>query len=113
MKRTFVIGLIGGVALGASIAALGQDKPSTAAFAKIMEEMMPHMHMAMTGDADKDFAAMMGPHFQAAIDMAKVELTHGKDPEMRELAERIISGYEKEVRLIYDWQIRAQADDHH
>ena len=33
----------------------------------------------MTGDADKDFVAMMIPHLQGTIDMAKVELKYGKD----------------------------------
>jgi uncharacterized protein (DUF305 family) len=34
----------------------------------------------MTGDVDHDFATMMMPHHERAIDMAKAELSYGKDP---------------------------------
>ena len=54
----------------------------------------------MTGDPDHDFAAMMLPHHQGAIDMAKTELTYGKDPTMRKLAREIIAGQEKEIDLM-------------
>ncbi|HLC10967.1 MAG TPA: DUF305 domain-containing protein, partial [Candidatus Bathyarchaeia archaeon] len=40
-----------------------------------------------SGDSDVDFVRLMLPHHQAAIDMAKTELMHGKDPEMRRLAQ--------------------------
>ena len=124
MNRVAAIGLVAvAVLVGASIAALGQQgnpgmsqtasKPSSMAFMQSMETMMSQMHMPMTGDADKDFAMMMAPHDQGVIDMAKVELEHGKDPELRELARRIIEAREGELRFLYDWLIRAQAEDHH
>src|SRR6267143_4596018 len=57
---------------------------------------MKKMHMAMeaikpSGDSDVDFVRLMLPHHQAAIDMAKTELMHSKDPEMRRLAQEIIA----------------------
>ena len=51
----------------------------------------------MTGNPDKDFASMMIPHHQGAIDMAEVELKYGKDPEMRKLAKAIIAAQKKEI----------------
>jgi uncharacterized protein (DUF305 family) len=39
----------------------------------------------------------MIPHHQGAVDMAKVVLQHGKDPQIRRLAEDIIRGQEKEI----------------
>lgn len=58
----------------------------------------------MSGNADKDFAMMMIPHHQGAIDMAKVELQHGKDPKLRAMAEMIVKAQEKEIAELKAWQ---------
>jgi uncharacterized protein (DUF305 family) len=57
----------------------------------------------MTGDADIDFAAMMIPHHQGAIDMAKVQLEFGKDPALRKLSKAIVSAQEGEIAFMKDW----------
>jgi uncharacterized protein (DUF305 family) len=57
----------------------------------------------MTGDVDRDFAAMMIPHHQGAIDMAKAELTYGKDPVMRRLAQEILVDQESEINAMLLW----------
>jgi uncharacterized protein (DUF305 family) len=67
--------------------------------------MMMNMDSApMTGDADKDFVAMMIPHHRGAIDMAKVELQYGKDPQLRAMAEAIIKAQEEEIAEMKKWQ---------
>jgi uncharacterized protein (DUF305 family) len=43
------------------------------------------------------------PHHQAAIDMAKTELLYGKDPEMRRLAQEIITDQQLEIELMQRW----------
>jgi uncharacterized protein (DUF305 family) len=54
----------------------------------------------MTGDADHDFAAMMIPHHQGAIDMAKVELLYGKNPVLRRLAQEIVVTQRSEIDVL-------------
>ena len=69
---------------------------------------MNRMHMAMgaierSGDVDVDFVRLMVPHHQGAIDMAKVQLLHGKDPQMRRLAQEIITDQQLEIELMQRW----------
>jgi uncharacterized protein (DUF305 family) len=69
---------------------------------------MDKMHMSMaaikrSGDSDVDFVRLMLPHHQAAIDMAKIELLHGKDAQMRRLAQEIITDQQLEIELMQRW----------
>jgi hypothetical protein len=54
----------------------------------------------MSGNPDHDFATMMIPHHQGAIDMAKVELVHGKNPVLRRLAQEIIVTQRSEIDVL-------------
>lgn len=76
------------------------DNPSAQAYAAAMDKMMADMMVPYTGDPDIDFARGMIPHHQAAIDMAKIQLEFGKDPEMRKLAEAIIAAQESEIATL-------------
>lgn len=72
---------------------------------------METMHAAMaaiepSGNEDADFANLMLPHHQAAIDMAKTELLYGNDPQMRGLAREIITDQESEIQLMRLWLSR-------
>jgi uncharacterized protein (DUF305 family) len=69
---------------------------------------MDKMHMAMgavvrSGNSDVDFVRLMLPHHQAAVDMAKTELLYGKDPQMRRLAQEIITDQQSEIELMQRW----------
>jgi uncharacterized protein (DUF305 family) len=75
----------------------GASAPSSQAFAAAMDKMHRDMAIQYSGNADRDFAAGMIPHHQGAIDMARIVLQHGKDAEVRKIAEDVISAQEKEI----------------
>ena len=63
-----------------------------------MSKMMADMHApGYTGDPDIDFLAMMIPHHEGAVDMARLVLQHGDDPVTRKLAEDIIASQRIEI----------------
>lgn len=63
-----------------------------------MDRMMKDMHTpGYTGNADVDFLAMMIPHHEGAVEMARLVLIHGRDPHTRKLAEDIIAGQVVEI----------------
>ena len=72
------------------------------------------MHAAMasvqpTGENDVDFVRLMLPHHQAAIDMAKTQLEYGQDPQMRRLAQEIITDQQSEIELMQLWLRQREA----
>ena len=81
------------------------DNPADKAFIGAMRDMMMGMHTSMpTGDTDADFVRMMLPHHKAAVDMAKAEITYGKDPDLIALANEIVTAQDKEMALMKAWQ---------
>jgi hypothetical protein len=67
---------------------------------RAMARMDEGMNVACTHQPDVDFAAMMVPHHQGAVDMALVELRYGKDERLRRLAEGIIVEQRQEIALM-------------
>ena len=66
-----------------------------------MKKMMDDMHSpGYSGDPDVDFLAMMIPHHEGAVEMARLELIHGCDPLVRRLAEDIIAGQQVEIEAM-------------
>jgi uncharacterized protein (DUF305 family) len=103
-KRLWTAGLIAAF----SIAALAQMETRAMSFMHAMKDSMERMDNGMksgpmNGDVDHDFATMMMPHHQGAIDMAKAELLYGKDPVMRRLAEEIVVDQQSEIQAMQLW----------
>jgi uncharacterized protein (DUF305 family) len=62
-----------------------------------MTRMMAAMQIKPSHHVDKDFVAMMVPHHQGAIDMAKAELSYGHNEPLRGLAQEIIATQQQEI----------------
>ena len=69
-----------------------------------MRSMQRSMDRApVTGDPDRDFVSMMMPHHRGAIEMAKVELRYGRDPELRRLARDVVAAQQREIAEMDRW----------
>ena len=62
-----------------------------------MTKMMNGMDVKPTGDIDRDFVAMMNPHHQGAIDMARAVLRYGRNEQLRRIAQEIIVDQMQEI----------------
>lgn len=67
-----------------------------------MRKMMADMMIKPTGDVDRDFVAMMVPHHQGAVDMAKAELKYGRNERLRRLAREIVAKQQQEIIIMHD-----------
>jgi DUF305 family protein family protein len=93
-------------ARAAEVPAHGHAGPAPAGdtFQALMDEATARMHadmaVAPSGDPDVDFARMMIPHHQGAVDMALVELRFGRDERLRRLAQGIIVEQRQEIEVM-------------
>lgn len=92
-------GMTPGMASSGAMSAHGSDAMSQ----HMMNGMKKMQGMKMSGDPDKDFAMMMKMHHQQALEMAQMELDHGKSPEMKAMAKKIISSQKKEIAEFERW----------
>jgi uncharacterized protein (DUF305 family) len=84
----------------ALVAARPYESPFLAECHEAMSRMMSAMHAAPHRDADHDFAALMIAHHEGAIAMAKAELRHGKNVQLRRLAQEMIITQQQEIAVM-------------
>lgn len=81
----------------------GDQSVASLALNAVNEKMHRDMAITFTGDADVDFARAMIAHHRGAIDMARVVLAFGSDPEIRELATAVVEAQEEEIEMMENW----------
>ena len=79
--------------------------PFTAQMKASMDGMMKNMPQ-LVADPDMNFNMMMTVHHQSAVDMAKVELAHGKDTKLKEMAKMMIDAQQQEIQQFKDWHAK-------
>jgi uncharacterized protein (DUF305 family) len=84
-------------------AMMGDKGPASMAFMEANDRMHGSMAIEYTGNADVDFIRGMIPHHQGAVDMARIVLEYGSDPEVKKLAEAVIAAQEAEITWMQDW----------
>jgi len=101
-------GVLVAVFLVAAVAFAARDDgsiPGVEGFPATIAAAVARMHAAMdvtlSGDPDRDFARMMIPHHQGAIDMALAELRYGKDERLKRLAQEIIVDQQQEIAVMH------------
>ena len=80
-----------------------QPSEASAAFEKANADMHAAMAIEFTGNADRDFVLSMIPHHEGAVAMAKIVIEHGKDPEIRALAEAVVKAQDAEIAQMKAW----------
>ena len=80
-----------------SAASLSDEAAYLAENDAAMTKMMNDMAVRPTGDVDRDFVAMMVPHHQGAIDMARAVLRYGRNEQLRRIAQEIIVDQLQEI----------------
>lgn len=80
-----------------ALAAAPAEAPFLAENKAAMTKMMAAMQIEPSGDVDRDFVAMMVPHHQGAVDMARAFLRYGRNEQLRRLAQEIIVTQSQEI----------------
>ena len=105
LAAAFAVPATGQESHGSDHSATGSMNEASKGYMEAMKKMDEEMGaMKMSGKPGVDFAKMMIPHHQSAIDMAQVYLASGEnDPELTKLSNEIIAAQEKEIAFLKDW----------
>lgn len=69
-----------------------------------MDDMMARMKgIALSGNNDRDFASLIMEYYDGAIDMARLQLSHGKEKSLKEFSQAAITGLKQELLMLTDF----------
>ena len=119
MKRlTITLTAVGAVlavlAIGPDRIALAQPaKGALAAYERVLDVMNGRFKdVKLAGDPDRDFATLAITHHEDLIFLARTQLEHGGDENLRRLAQRIVEEQQKQISELKDWQVRNRQSDY-
>lgn len=88
-------------------------KGAPASFERVREVMNSRFKdMKLSGDPDKDFAALLIAHHEDLIFLARTQLEYGGDRQMRQLAQKVLDEKQKEIDELKQWQVRSRQADY-
>lgn len=119
MKRlTLTLTAVGAVlsmgVLGLSGLAQAQPaKGAPAAYERVREVMDDRFRdVKLAGDPDKDFATLLIAHHEDLIFLARTQLEHGADEQLRRVAQKIMDEQQKQISELKEWQVRNRQADY-
>ena len=68
-----------------------------------MAEMESNLNIKMTQNIDKDYVTLMIKHHESEIEMAKYEVSHGMNTQLKQMSQKIISDQTKGISLFKNW----------
>lgn len=103
-----LVGLTTAVALAQSgdqdhAAPKGDTSVSSRSYAAAYARMQQDMDITYTGNADVDFARSMIAHHRGGLEVARVLLMHGTDPDLKKMAETMSAAQEAELVFLRAW----------
>lgn len=102
MKKILMVGLLSMASL-VNAEGVVQKNQYVKEYQQINDNMHSEMNVEYTGDPDIDFVLAMIPHHKGALEMAKVQLKYGLNPQLIKLAEEIIIAQEKEISYMEEY----------
>jgi Cu/Ag efflux protein CusF len=106
-------GLVIAVTAASHFASAQPARGAAAAFERVREVMNTRFKdMKLAGDPDKDFAALLVAHHEDLVFLAKMQLEHGGDGELRRIAQKIVDEKQAEIDAVKQWQVRRRQEDY-
>ncbi len=79
------------------------NESANSAYQEVNARMHSQMNIEYSGDSDIDFVRGMIPHHKGAVDMCKVQLEYGTDPEITQLCNNIVTAQNTEIEFMRNW----------